>query len=122
VGRLLLIKPESLFKGGCAVVERNPVRAGLSEAPGEYPWSSASAHLSGSDDSLGKVWPLLEIVGNWQEFLSQGDFDKKAREIRRPERTGRPLGSEGFISEFEKDCVVLSDIRNQSPKAKTSHN
>ena len=46
-------------------VEFNPVRAGLVEKPEEYQWSSAAAHMSGRDDALVKVLPLLDMVGNW---------------------------------------------------------
>lgn len=99
-------------------IERNPMRAGLSETPWEYPWSSASAHLSGRDDPLVKVSPLLEIVGNWQEFLSKGDFDKEAKEIRRHERTGRPLGDEGFVAELEKTLCRTLRYKKPGPKGK----
>ena len=43
--------------------------AGLVAQPGEYPWSSAHAHLTGEDDHLVKVSPLFAMVGNWREFL-----------------------------------------------------
>jgi putative transposase len=49
-------------------IEFNPVRAGLVENPWDYQWSSASAHLSGKDDNLVKVSPLLQIAGNWKIF------------------------------------------------------
>jgi putative transposase len=82
-------------------IELNPVRAGLSECPENYRWSSASAHLKNNDDQLVKVAPLLELVGNWREFISCGlDFD--AAEIQRShQKTGRPLGDSGFIEELE---------------------
>ena len=32
-----------------AYVDRNPVRAGMVHQARDYPWSSAAAHLSGSD-------------------------------------------------------------------------
>ena len=83
-----------------------------------YPWSSASAHLSRSDDSLVKVSPLLEIVGNWQEFLSQGDFVKDAKEIRRHERTGRPLGNRKFIVDLEKVLGRNFQYKKPGPKSK----
>jgi len=36
----------------------------------DYRWSSASAHLSGEDDTLVKVAPLLEMVDDWEEVLA----------------------------------------------------
>jgi putative transposase len=67
-----------------------------------YAWSSAAAHLSGIDDGLVKVAPLLEIVSDWGLFLLGGIKEHVAAELRRSEQTGRPLGSEGFISTLEK--------------------
>jgi putative transposase len=83
-------------------VELNPVRAKLSARPEGYAWSSAAAHLRGIDDGLVKVGPLLEMVGDWKVFLSGGIKEHEAVELRRSERTGRPLGSEGFLSSLEK--------------------
>ncbi len=46
-------------------VEFNPVRAGLVKKPEVHPWSSAKAHVTGCDDILVKVEPLLKIAGDW---------------------------------------------------------
>jgi putative transposase len=43
-------------------IEMNPVRAGLVDRPGEYLWSSATAHILGREDGLVRVSPLLELV------------------------------------------------------------
>ena len=83
-------------------VELNPVRAKLSVRPEGYAWSSAAAHLRGSDDGLVKVAPLLEMVGDWKLFLAGGIKEHEAVELRRSERTGRPLGNDGFLSDLEK--------------------
>jgi putative transposase len=45
-------------------IEQNPVRAWLAVRSWEYPWSSASPHLAGRDDSLVTTAPLLTLVGN----------------------------------------------------------
>jgi putative transposase len=73
-------------------VELNPVRAGPVNSPGSYPWSSAAAHLTGQDDSLVRVAPLLDLIGNWVSFLSAELSEAETEAIRRHERTGRPLG------------------------------
>jgi len=43
-------------------VELNPVRAEFVEKPEVYSWSSAAAYISGRDDVLVKVSPLLAMV------------------------------------------------------------
>jgi len=77
-------------------VEMNPVRARMVNRPEEWRWSSASTHLSGIDDRLVKVRPMLERVSDWRELLACGD-ERLYEEVRRHERTGRPLGHEGFV-------------------------
>ncbi len=83
-------------------VELNPVRAGLVQDPAAYPWSSAAAHLAGRDDALVKVEPLLALVGNWKDFLLSGVTKEEIEGLRRHERTGRPLGNDGFVGQLEE--------------------
>lgn len=83
-------------------VELNPVRAGLARRPDEWPWSSARAHLAGEDDGLAKAAPLLERVGDWRAFLDGGLPDEALDALRGHARTGRPLGSDGFVEALER--------------------
>jgi len=92
---------EDYLLAACRYVELNPVRAKLSGRPEDYRWSSARAHLEGKDDVLVKVRPMLDRVSNWSELLASGDqvlFD----DVRMHERTGRPLGSEGFVERLSR--------------------
>lgn len=101
-------------------VELNPVRAGLVEKPEEYPWSSASAHREGRNDMLVKVSPLLEMVGDWQKFLSQEVAEKESEALKLHERTGRPLGSENFVIGLEKKLGRLLRPGKPGPKPKAN--
>src|SRR3989304_5245096 len=83
-------------------VELNPVRAGLVEDPAAYPCSSAAAHLSGRDDDLVRVKPLLEMIGNWRDFLLSGVSEEEIASLRRHAQTGRPLGDDGFVGQLEE--------------------
>lgn len=60
---------ENYLLAAARYVELNPVRAELTKEAEKYPWSSAAAHISGRDDRLVKVEPLLEIVKDWKLFL-----------------------------------------------------
>lgn len=71
--------------------------------------------MSGQDDELVKVSPLLEIIKDWQTFLAIGITDKKAEEIRRHEHTGRPLGNEPFMEELEKTLNRALRRQKQDP-------
>ena len=68
---------ESYLLAAVRYSELNPVRAKLVKHPSEYRWSSAQAHFDGEDDVLAKAAPLLDLAGNWGEFLSE---DSKGRE------------------------------------------
>jgi putative transposase len=82
-------------------IERNPVEAGIVDDPADYPWSSARAHLTGTDDPLVRAQPLLERVGNWREFIEEPMSERDLKDWQRHERSGRPIGSEAFIKELE---------------------
>ena len=82
-------------------VELNPVRAGLVTNAGDWPWSSARAHVSGRDDRLAKVAPLLAMVGDWNAFLNSAIREEELRDLREHGRTGRPLGSATFLERLE---------------------
>jgi len=91
---------ENYLLAAARYIEMNPVRANLVPDPFAWEWSSARAHLEGKDDSLVRVAPLLQLVGEWKTFLSDID-DKDAEKIRCHERTGRALGSESFLDSLE---------------------
>jgi putative transposase len=97
-------------------IEMNPVRAGLVDSPGEYPWSSAAAHILGREDRLVKVAPLLGLVDDWGEFIGRQIPELDVSLLRRHERTGRPLGGESFIGRLERE--LSRRLRKQKPGPK----
>jgi len=101
---------------GARYVELNPVRAGLVREPWQYRWSSAAAHVKGQDDKLLRAGPLLEMFGDWREYLSKSISAEEAEEIQRHERTGRPLGDETFLSDLEKKLGRDLRPRKTGPK------
>ena len=97
-------------------VELNPVRAGLVSAPSEYPWSSARAHLTGRDDALVQVAPLLELAPDWRRLLTSAVREEELKVLRGHERTGRPLGDDDFLVHLEKNLGRV--LRHQKPGRK----
>ena len=86
-------------------VELNPVRAGIVKAAWKYAWSSAAAHC-GEDQGN----PLVDVAlwreetsgAEWRAVLKEVAQDREAMEtIRRRTYTGRPLGSDSFLSKVE---------------------
>lgn len=97
-------------------IELNPVRSGLVEEPWQYPWSSAAAHLAGQDDRLVQVRPLLDMFGDWREYLTQGIPVEDTEALRRHERTGRPLGDEAFLTRLEEALGRTLRPRKRGPQ------
>lgn len=91
---------ETYLLAAVKYIEMNPVRARLVLDPYDWQWSSALAHVEGNDDILVKVEPLLEMVGDWRQFLSDAD-EEDADKIRGHERTGRALGGDSFLDSLE---------------------
>ena len=97
-------------------IELNPVRAKLVKRPEDYKWSSAKAHLQGENDILVKVDPLSAIVGNWQDLLDTELSEEDRNSIRQHERTGRPMGSEDFLSRLEQMTGRVLKRQKPGPK------
>ena len=97
-------------------VELNPVRAKLVQRARQWRWSSARAHLSGRDDRLVKVAPLLAMVGDWKAFLKSAIAEEELRDLREHGRTGRPLGSPAFLDRLES--LLGRVLRPQKPGPK----
>lgn len=96
-------------------VEMNPVAAGLVEAPEQYCWSSARAHMEGKDDQLVEVAPLIELAGNWLDYLRLSD-ESEVKSIHLHEKTGRPLGGATFIEALENQLARLLSPQKPGPK------
>lgn len=113
---------ETYLLAAARYVEMNPVRAQLVVDAASWPWSSARAHLAGKDDRLVKVAPLLEIAGDWKLFLAGTAEDTRLHDIRKHERTGRPLGSETFIEHLESALDRSLKRGKPGPKGKGKQN
>ena len=99
-------------------IELNPVRAGLVATPEEYPWSSAAAHLTGDDDGLARVEPLLSICRDWHDYLTCPFPAEQWEAVRRHERTGRPLGTDAFVADIEGRTGRCLRPQPRGPKPK----
>ena len=102
-------------------VERNPVVAHLCERAVDWPWSSTRAHVSGVNDALVTVAPMLEHIPakQWEAFMDRDD-DNNCDLIQQSSRTGRPLGSETFIRTLEVTTGRKLIKRKPGPKPRTS--
>ena len=84
-----------------AHVERNPVHAAIVESAADYRWSSASAHLAGSDADglLDMDWWHREAPPDWESQIAGADRETDA-ELRSCTHAGRPFGGQRFVLEL----------------------
>ncbi len=104
-------------------IENNPVRAKLVGQPEQWTWSSAAAHISGQNDKLVNVEPLLSIInGDWRDFLAGALSSAQLADIRKHEQTGRPLGEVSFVSHLEHLLGRQLQPRKPGRKPKKNNN
>jgi putative transposase len=85
-------------------VALNPVRAGLAAKASEWPWSSAQAHLAGSDDGVVTVRPMLDRVDSFADYLDEPPDEIAIRALRASYSTGRPIGARLWLQRLEADA------------------
>jgi putative transposase len=101
-------------------VSLNPVRAELVHKAQDWRWSSVAVHLSGKDDRLVKVAPILERFGDFAALLGSPEDETAFKSLRQSETTGRPLGSEQWIEQLEKVTGRVLKPQKRGPK-KSEH-
>ena len=87
-----------------AYVERNAVRAGLARKAWEYPWSSAAVHCGQVAAPPWLETALFERLlrgREWREALAAPQDEQTLSLVRQHTLTGRPLGSDSFVSKIE---------------------
>lgn len=83
-------------------VERNPVKAGLAARAEDWRWSSARAHVEGTDDGLTDPHGLDTRGLDWRRELEGWDA-AEADALAARLRTGRPRGGAAFVERLEAE-------------------
>ena len=86
-------------------IELNPVRARLCRKPWRYKFSSASFHIDSNarSDMLNlRRWFGMISAEQWRKELADNLSDSEVLRLRLNTHTGRPLGSDSFLSKLEK--------------------
>lgn len=96
----------------------NPVRARLAARAQDWEWTSVQAHLAAKDDALVRVGPLLARPGGIAAVLDREPGRDALMRLRMAESSGRPLGSDAFVSRIEKvlDRPLLRQKPGRKPK------
>jgi len=109
-------------------IELNPVRAGMVEEPGEYPWSSYRANALGEESPLLEQHPFYlglasskkERISSYQKLFETALTDGVINEIRRSTNGNFVLGSDRFKHEISKalGCRVTAGKSGRPRKNK----
>jgi putative transposase len=96
-------------------VERNPVRARMVRRAQNYKWSSAAAHCGLKEDAVlttDRAWVAqIRSVGDWSEWLAEGDRPEQVEVLRRHVERGLPCGAAGFIRRLERRAGQMLRLR-----------
>jgi putative transposase len=99
------ILDESYLMAALRYAERNPVRAHMVEQPWEWEWSSAAAHVGQAEGRIPLV-ALNALAGMsahaWKQFINAEDSQGELHEMRTHTMTGRPLGTDSFITSLSR--------------------
>lgn len=95
-----IVDTESYLWAVVRYIEQNPVKSGLVRQPEDYPWSSCRVNISGEGDGLVARWLDEKDRDAYKVFMMQQDPLTDQR-IRMSTSTGRPLGSESFVTGLE---------------------
>ena len=100
-------------------IEANPVRAGLVEYAGDYPFSSFAAHGRGDPDELLDDLPQYIQLGRtrnarqrrWSAYIHQVPEEAELAAIRRSAETGLPFGDPHWGRKLAKRLGLDLTIR-----------
>jgi putative transposase len=112
-------------------VELNPVRAGMSGAACDWPWSSARVHCDAQVRDELLDWPWVAWMeelrlgtwspSGWTEALTWKTPQDSIAQLRRATKLGEPLGSDTFVCQLEaKAARRLRVLDRGRPRAQKS--
>ena len=105
-----VIDAQRYFIACCAYIELNPVRGGLVQTAGDYPWSSYQHHVGIKSDPIISDHPLYWSLGNtpfereaaYKALVEQGVNEEDVRILTEATLKGWALGTEQFQLALEK--------------------
>lgn len=112
----------------CRYIELNPVRAGMTDHPRRYRWSSYRAHAEGRDDALAAFHPVFRRLGRTAQ-ARQDAYRALVKEtldpafmaaVRAATNGGWALGSERFRKEIEAMAKRRAAPLPRGPRPKSA--
>jgi len=110
------VQNDNYFLQVCRYVERNPLRAGLTEKIGDWRWSSAWIRKNGSEEQqkMLSLWPveMPDYYEEWANTLSE-DESEKLENIRYALKRGSPFGESSWVKTIAKKLGLESTLRDR---------
>ena len=100
--------------GALCFAQPGPRRAGKSAK--RLAVVERARHLSGTDDELATVKPVLERYGGFAVCLDHKTDDGAVMRLRRSETTGRPVGGKAWIETLENQTDRRLKPQKRGPK------
>jgi len=127
--RASLVQAETYLLTCYRYIELNPVRAGMVQTPGEYPWSSFRCNALGASDPLIIPHPLYLAIDrkperrreSYRSLCQSVVAEQDLGTIRQCLQTGTPMGNSGFRDKIEQTLrVKVGYARRGRPCAQNS--
>ena len=83
---------------------------------GDWPWSSAGAHLDAREDGVLTLAPLRALIPDWAGYLAEALEESQLDRLRAHVRHSRPLGGESFVARLE--ALTGKELRARKPGRK----
>ena len=115
-----VVMDEEHLAAAVRYVSLNPVRARLVARAQDWRWSSVRAHLSGRDDGVTTLAPVLVRFAPFRAFLEEPPDRDAVERLRAAESIGRPLGSKAFVARLEKLSGRTLRPAKRGPKPRRS--
>lgn len=108
--RSTLIQADTYFLACQVYIDMNPVRAGMTSEPADYPWSSHGHYAGLRTDKLITPHALVWSLGNtpfareaaYAELVRKGVSAAQQSAFTHSALTGWPLGEQAFVAELQK--------------------
>jgi len=114
-----LVDKEGYLWAVCRYIERNPVRASLIKRPKQYKWSSARVNTGEEKDGfIEPIWRDYVDRKEYCKFLNTIDNEREIENIRKCTFSGKPIGSERFVSQIVDTLGIRINIRPRGRPSK----
>jgi len=114
------VADDEYFLSLCRYVEANPLRAGLVERAGQWPWCGlARRRQARADDGLALcAWPV-ERPARWLAKVEAGMPQAQLQALRTSVQRGRPWGNPEWVLETAERLGLGFTLRNPGRPRKT---